>query len=216
MATLGPHLPSRRATPALAALVALTLFVAPARAGLIIDQEQDLSGGFGSSITFFAPIGQEFTPTLGALSFVDLFFEDVGGSSGVEVVVNIRELSITGTILGTSTLRSLPDGFDGEARFLFASDVPLTPGVLHVIEVEHVLGDSFHLRGAGPISNPNPYSGGSFIGLGTPNAQLDAFFRTGLDVSVTAVPEPSTLTMAACGGLIGFGAWLRTRRRASA
>jgi FIMAH domain-containing protein len=168
---------------ALAALASLCLAALPAPAQTV-DQQQTDGGGFGSSILYAGPLGQEFTPTLDALNFVDLLIADAElDGAGATISVNIREDSITGTLLGSSLPVSLPDGFGvseispgAEVRFVFATPVALTPGNRYVIEITQSAGGNFFARG----SYPDPYSGGRAIFQGLPAALDDFFFREGL------------------------------------
>jgi hypothetical protein len=160
--------------------------------GDIFDQQYDSATppNLFDNVTFWSPIGQEFTPTLGSLSFVDLFFENAVATPDV-LSVEIHSQTITGTLLGASTPETLPGHFFGIARFTFASPVALQPGSLDVISIVQASGDEL----VGVISpNTPPYSGGHYIVQGAPEPNGTMWFREGV-----SVPEPSAMALLATG-----------------
>jgi len=83
--------------------------------------------------------GQEFTPTVSNLVAVDLFlvsFSPTLPGSPVSVTVNIRAATIAGSILGTKTQIIAAPAVVSQVHFDFDSPIPLTPGVIHVIQVQ--------------------------------------------------------------------------------
>ena len=158
------------------AAVACTLLLPPfATAGRItIDQANvDFRPQLWQNAGHFAPFGQEFTPTLRGLNFVDL-----RGDSALGVgLVRIRHGSIEGPVVGISRpldLR-LPD-----LRFTFASRVRLVPGDLYVIDIV-ASEDSGLLIGS---TTWNSYSGGRQVLWGEPVIGNDLWFQEGI------IPEP--------------------------
>ncbi|HLX72913.1 MAG TPA: PEP-CTERM sorting domain-containing protein [Verrucomicrobiae bacterium] len=150
------------------------------------------------NVTEGNPIGQEFTPTLTSLNFVDLYTQDFNfakGATGGVVSVEIRSQTINGPILGTSTADSLPGGFDGITRFNFTTPVALHPGSMDVIEIVHDSGDDW---GVGIITPNNPpYPGGQWILQGSRETEGDMWFDEGI-----AVPEPSALALFCTAGCL--------------
>ena len=137
------------------------------------------------------PIGQQFTPTLASLNFVDLYTQDFNfakGATGGVVSVEIRSQTINGPILGVSTADILPGGFDGITHFTFTTPVALQPGSMDVIEIVHDSGDDW---GVGIITPNNPpYAGGQWILQGNLETGGDMWFDEGI-----AVPEPSVCAL---------------------
>lgn len=167
----------------------------------LVDQQQtgvnngsNNSGGLGLS----ARKGQSFTPTLAGLDAVELVLAGNGLTDGIQeqYQVNIRTTDLSGSIIGTSSITTLPDAFsDSFVHFDFPSVVPLTPGNVYAIElVPIVLGTSnvFTVR----LGLSNPYPGGTyFTSPGNPST-ADAVFREGLHQPLqAAVPEPSSLLL---------------------
>lgn len=169
---------------------------------LVVDQQQTASDS-ELGIQAAAPLGQEFTPSLSALDVVELVTRDgdqmIGG--GANLYVNIRGDTITGSILGTSSTVTLPNGFYGVTQFDFASLVSLTPANRYVIEVV-ASGDDWRVEN----KEMDPYPGGRVIYQGAPQSAWDLRFREGL-----SVPEPSTVVLLSMGTL-ALLAYARRRR----
>ncbi len=130
------------------------------------------------SIQALSPIGQEFTPTLSSLDFVELFTEDFGDAHngvGGELVVNIRHGTITDSIIATSLPVTLPDSFSGITHFNFPSSVSLTPGEIYIIEITVASGDNW---GVGMSGVPT-YAGGGPILQGVSQTGYDLWFKEG-------------------------------------
>ena len=130
------------------------------------------------------PVGQEFVPTVSQLNVVELYLNSQSpGTIGI-ALVQIREGTITGPILGVS------ETFEVEpvavpltlSRFDFPTPVTLTPGSIHVIEVVATFGNMgvFHC-GVG-----DTYPDGASIFFGNLNLDHDLWFREGFDAAVPA------------------------------
>jgi PEP-CTERM motif len=190
----------------------LLLFVAVPLAhgqGFVFDQQSPLSsnkvfaeGGF--FLTTGQPIGQSFTPALSSIGFVFLQLNDFNPNNGTGAVVLVKLFSgslTNGTLIGTTIPVVLPDGFGatiggfGETNLLFTTSVSLTPGIQYFLQPVLQSGDPGFYVGADFLG----YSGGTAYANGVPVSR-DLWFREG----IIATPEPSTLTLAALGGLL-FG-----------
>jgi hypothetical protein len=174
--------------------------LSPAHAGFVIDQSNDQLGvNLRNNIQFLGPIGQSFTPTLPALDVVELMTTDFGlfNGMGANLSVNIRAGSLSGSVLGTSGVVSLPDGFNGLTHFDFSAPVGLVPGQTYVIEIVVQSGDVWAVGITDGFPN-DPYSRGALLHGQQASPFADLWFREG----VTVVPAPSGLALAAGGGLV--------------
>ncbi len=93
------------------------------------------------SIPSQSPIGHEFIPTVSNLAAVDLLLVDFGAPSQTSTItVNIRAGTIGGPILGSTTQSvTIPGGPSAQDVIHFdflPNPVPLTPNVIHVIELQ--------------------------------------------------------------------------------
>lgn len=174
----------------LTAMLVLALGIIPTSVAAeisVVDQSYTaLTQQFYYNIEYFAPMGQEFTPTLHALDVVELWMDDAScsstGSPGGDVQVRIRESTISGSIIGTSYSVHFPNCYDDVLRFDFPSFVPLVPGQVYVIEAVYVSGNTSGARvDNGPASN---YPGGSLIMEGILHPDKDMWFIEGLDNSI--------------------------------
>src|SRR5262245_57938862 len=159
-------------------LVALLAPSPAAAQSFVVDQQTVRSSNRGWSFRFLSPIGQSFTPSETSLNAVWLVVGNTDASLPfpATLVVRIRQMTIDGPILGTSTPVLVPFGTDGTVtQFDFPTSVPLTPGLLHVIEVAQVGGD-----GNGFISGSGGYSGGHAIILGQVATFEDLWFQEGI------------------------------------
>jgi hypothetical protein len=139
-------------------------------------------GASFQSIGVFSPIGQTFTPTLPSLNFVNLLTAEAAGTP-FAVDVEIRDGSISGTILGTSlpvTVNPISPTTVVVTSFIFPSTVTLVPGDLYVMQVVEISGEG--LVGS---SNVNNYPGGTQILGGIPQPNDDLWFQEGI-----STPEP--------------------------
>jgi PEP-CTERM motif len=197
--------------------------------GDIIDQSYiPITGeGFNSSDSGNLPIGQEFTPTLNAVSFVDLYLGDAGSDigPGTSFQVVIHSGSIAGTVLGTSDTVFVPDGTNTGVglyadfivtRFTFAAPVSLVPNSLNVIQIEQlppIVTGNFNFAAYGGSLTGSTYPGGQGIVSGAPVAGFDFAFSEGIFAS--SVPEPSTFLLGVIGAIGVAGGLLRRRRTAA-
>lgn len=197
----------------LLSVIAFGLSFLPTKAGasqFIVDQKNDnFTPSLFQSIQTLSPIGQEFTPTLNSLDFVELFTQDFGRSNnplGANLFVNIRSGDISGSILGTSDIVSLADKFSGITQFNFSKTVTLNPEQKYVIEAKFASGSDNWALGSsgGPVST---YPNGNLIstvkGVTTSNSKNDLWFREG--AKPVSVPEPSILLgIGSVVGLVAF------------
>jgi hypothetical protein len=173
----------------------------------IVDQSNaELPPGLFQNIEVFSPIGQEFTPIFSSLNLVELitlaYPREQSGQ--IDLFVNIRKDTITGSLLGTSSITTLPTTTFGAGeptvtRFNFASPVALVPNKIFVIEL--ITPGASTLVGSGTTNYSqgtfSTYAGGNQILTGQPVTFNDLWFREGLVVSdsepCTSVPEPSLM-----------------------
>ena len=172
--------------------------------GILVDQSNDQTPWWSLTpwnLKVGEPVGQEFVPALSGLDFVDArFSEREGSASSLTIQVLIREGSITGPVVGSSSQVT----FFGNViqRFDFPSTVPLTPGQTYVMHFFHETPTDYSIAADPTMS----YFSGQAIRSGTPLDGYDLWFREGLVV----VPEPSCVVLCLLGGIL----WtLRLRRR---
>jgi hypothetical protein len=148
-------------------------------------------------------MGQSFTPTLIGVGFIRLWVGDSAFNGlGAVLYVNLRSDSITGPILRSTQPVFMPDGFLGRTNFIFANEVPVTPGTTYFFQPVVESGDTWQV-----IDDPNyNYAGGTAFGLGQAAPSFDLWFREGI-----IIPEPSTSALI----MIGIGALGYVLRRAS-
>lgn len=167
-----------------------------ADASLVVDQHQDLGSGF-LSMGYAAPLGQEFVPDVSNLAAVELYISVSGGGVGPSVTVNVREDTITGTIVGTGSIASAITGWN---LIDLNADAWLTVGDLYVLE--------FISSGSNGITRQRDnYADGRYLFKGSPNTTgYDLQFRTYYDNEAQApVPIPGAVWLLGSGllGLIG-------------
>ena len=137
----------------------------------------DLNGGVAAGIV--TPVGQEFTPTSSTVTSVDMYLGGVNQhmGPGQDVVINLRENTIDGAILGSSApvFVSSP-ATSSFVPFAFASDVPVTPGNTYVLEVS--LPELWVTSMQSAYGAKATYTGGSAVISGTVDPNLDFPFRT--------------------------------------
>ena len=132
----------------------------------------------------FIQVGQEFTPSLRGVNFVELLMEDAEcltfppphGNSPLQVSLLIHRDTIEGAVIGQSVIVSLAPCFDDVARFEFPSIVPLVPGRMYVIELIYE-GGRMALASS---STTDVYPGGTHISDGVRILDSDLWFREGL------------------------------------
>jgi hypothetical protein len=170
------------------AIAGLTQGHAQGTVTFIFDQQSATeSTGGGSAVVIQAnqPLGQSFTPSLSSVGFIRLALSDpTFNSLGATFVVNLRDGSITGNILGTSDSVTMPDRFAGYVDFFFATPVSITPGTQYYFQPSLGSGDaSWTIRSY----NAYAYSGGTAYNNGIAAPGFDLWFREGI-----IVPEPSS------------------------
>ena len=163
-----------------AALTVLVFTVLPVRAEQYIwDQTNDsFAPPLTQNVIIYSPIGQEFVPNLTYLDVVQLWIMDftIGSTLPADFIVNIREGTIEGPVLGTSTTMTLPGGFDGVVTFELET-VPLVPQTLYVIELVQTSNRNWGVKSSGgPYST---YPLGRQILRGEPQENNDLWFREG-------------------------------------
>jgi len=184
----------------------LTVFYARGQGTFVYDQQSSDESRYlegGADIQQSQPIGQSFTPSLPAVGFIRLYIYNgiLGDTSAATIYVNLRTDSISGLILAATIPVSIPGGagFARPVDFLFASDVPVTPGVTYYFQP--VVQDNNNL-GLNQSFLYN-YSGGTAFFQGSPALNNDLWFREGI-----VVPEPSSALLV----MVGVGAFLFVRR----
>lgn len=172
------------------------LFVLPSVAASsdIIDQANDSEiPSVGWNIAGYWPMGQEFTPLLRSVDFVELYVENWSSSAVGAVQVELRLGSIQGTLLGSTGTVSVPSDFVGVVRCEFPSTVDVTPGQLHAFVVlDH------SLAGLTLFDTDDLYPSGRLVLDGAPFPTEDAWFREGM---VTTGTVESDGTWGAIKGL---------------
>jgi hypothetical protein len=188
----------------------LTIWLARGQDTFVYDQQStNLIEGTAFLNYLWQPMGQSFTPSLSAVGFVTLNLYDAGSSPiGATVYVNIRSNSLTGPILGSSVLVSMPDQFFGITNFSFTTPVSVVPGLTYYLEPVAQPGSD----GWGSYVTDGSYAGGTIFASGGPVADRDLWFREGI-----VVPEPSALWMSlfGAGTLVGWRCSMTKRGRLS-
>lgn len=128
--------------------------------------------------SIYSPIGQEFVPNLTYLDVVQLWIQDmkIGSTQPADFIVNIREGTIRGRILGTSATATLAGGFNGIVTFTFEA-VQLVPQTLYVIELVQGSGQGWGVKSSG--GGYSTYPRGRQILGGEPQENNDLWFREG-------------------------------------
>ena len=133
------------------------------------------------------PVGQEFTPSLPWLDFVDLKF---AREYPTVVEVHIREGTITGAVVAVSAPEASAVYPNVITRFTFSNAVPLVPGAQYVLEVAHAESPA-DVAAAGYLARvpSNAYSSGRAIWGGLPIENEDLDFALGVLVPEIVVPS---------------------------
>jgi hypothetical protein len=173
---------------------------------LVVDQSatpESPPQGF-LAVLFNGGVGQEFTPTLDKLDFVDLLLLSMQPNDTGTFQLNVREGSLAGPVVGVSQPLWLTMNGDtpASAHFQFSDAISLVPERTYVLEVPH--------QGPywGAIIGVSSYDRGRAINLaaGEWPDNLDLWFREGIAV----VPEPRVGALAASAILLLL--FTRTRR----
>jgi len=189
-------------------IVSLPVFSAYSQGSFVYDQQSstDASSAGGGAIiqNIASPYGQSFTPSLSSIGFIQLGLYDdrPNNSLGATVFINLREDSISGTIIGSTEPVSMPDGFgesaSGIATFYFATPVTIISGTTYYFQPVVQSGDLW-----GVSAGEYNYPGGMVFVNGEPASGSDYWFREGI---VVPEPLPSWLV------LLGGGIFLYARR----
>ena len=158
--------------------------------------------------TLLSGTGQEFTPTLQGLDFVDVSLSNPAAAAGTFEIA-IHQGTIVGPVLGLSDPVVWSDTVSQSGdQFVFSSTVPLVAGDLYVLEIIQLAGDqgwTIEIPGSAVVNGKTidmNYPGGRLIYGGVPQDNLDMIFREG----VFAVPEPNVNLLYLLGVLaIVFG-----------
>lgn len=171
----------------LALFIAFTMLQpAPAiAAGEVIDQSCEPSGeGTMYATTIFdMPMGQSFIPTKSPLAGVEVYLKTVNAYGDDTITLNLRQGSITGNILtsSTQTVAGSIMNWEGLVYFAFPSAQTVTPGDVYVWELV-VTNPTFAYYAT---TATDLYAGGNLFTAGSPRVNQDAYFRT------YTYPDPS-------------------------
>ena len=137
--------------------------------------------------TLIPQTGQEFTPSLNGLDFVDVNLLPRSATNTGIFEIAIHQGNIAAPVLGLSSqvLRSAgPTG--NNTYFPFPATVPLTPGDIYVLEVLQIAGNSgwaIEVPGSAVVNGQTidmNYPGGRLIYGGVPQATEDLIFQEGI------------------------------------
>ena len=183
-----------------------------------VDQKQESTNG-EAQILFCSSVGQEFVPSRSPLLAVDLLIKCLNPESGPDTfTVNIRESSISGTILGTRTQPQTV--FESDVRAWLHFDLPspvnLTLGSTYVIEL--VATESTFGWARYGVVGEDLYPLGRGIMYGNPTDSLDWAFRTyapsPLGGSVTPIDTVEVLwPWVGLASLVGIVTVVTSRKR---
>ena len=154
----------------------------------------------GLGFTLVPATGQEFTPSLQGLDFVDVDLSRSTNTHTGTFAIAIHAGTIAAPVLGLSDQVARSVG--GDTHFTFPSTVPVIPGDIYVLEIIQMAGDSgwriiyptlAMINGQTIDMN---YPGGRLIYGGVPRENQDMIFREGL-----TVPEPGVTAFCLLGVL---------------
>jgi hypothetical protein len=192
--------------------VLLAAFTTRGQVNLAYDQQSQSqqAGGWEYPFSLAQPAGQSFIPTLTSVGFVQFeFVQFYSGQYNSTVYVNLLANSITGPVLGSTAVVSVPaDDYNFmEETLYFPSAVAVTPGTTYYLQPVQQSDE-----GLGIIGGLYNYPGGTMYEYGAPNSSnVDAWFREGI-----VVPEPASTRLALLAVLCFFGrrSILKNLRRA--
>jgi hypothetical protein len=189
------------------ALVLLPVLSVVAQGTFTYDQQSvfnDNTGGEGAGILpRDQPLGQSFTPSSNAISFLRLQLSDMqpGNNVGGTVHINLRSNSMTGPIIASTLPVFMPDGFGSFGRnstnFFFSNDISIVPSQTYFFQPIMETGSD---TWAFTADVGYRYGGGTIFFNGTANSNFDLWFREGIYV----VPEPSALALLAGSGVLFY------------
>ena len=167
--------------------------------------------------TLMPQTGQEFTPSLNGLDFVNVNLVPQSATNTGIFEIAIHQGNITAPVLGLSSQVLRPGGATGNnTYFQFPSTVPLTPGDTYVLEVLQIAGNSrwaMEVPGSAVVNGQTidmNYPGGRLIYGGVPQAAEDMIFQEGV-----FVPEPAVSSLCLLGVLaFGYSKKTQTKRAA--
>ncbi len=153
--------------------------------------------------TLLPQTGQEFTPLLNGLDFVNVnLLTRFATNTGVFEIA-IHQGNITAPALGLSSQVLRSGGTNGNnTHFIFPSTIPLIPGDTYVLEVLQIGGNSgwaVEVPGSAVVNGQTidmSYLGGRLIYGGVPQATEDMIFQEGI-----VIPEPSAVSLCLLGVL---------------
>jgi hypothetical protein len=182
--------------------------------GVVIDQSLQpppiISGESyhydAADATLMPQTGQEFTPSLNGLDFVNVNLVPQSTTNTGIFEIAIHQGNITAPVLGLSSQVQRSGGATGNnTYFPFLSTVPLTPGDTYVLEVLQIAGNSgwaIEVPGSAVVNGHTidmNYPGGRLIYGGVPQATEDMIFQEGI-----FVPEPGVSALCLLG-VLAFG-----------
>ncbi len=182
LATPGAAVASAPAGSPLQPAATETLASPPTIRLTIVDQSSivDTSRAGWWSIKTLGPVGQTFRPEFAGLDAIELWTEDQWDADcsgvGARLQVNLREATLDGPLVGSSSPVVLPDCFKGITFFGFPSLLTLTPGKVYAIEVLLTSGDNW---GVVWQQVPDAYPRGESLVLGA-SGRGDLWFQAGL------------------------------------
>jgi len=108
--------------------------------GFVVDQSNTAQLRLYQSVLSFTPMGQEFTPTVAAMNVVEIqILMSRVGIPGRDfslignLFASIRDGSVSGRVLGTSSLTPVDSQSSGLIRMQFPGVIELTPGRTYVM-----------------------------------------------------------------------------------
>jgi hypothetical protein len=177
-------------------------FTARGQGNLVYDQQSQpqQAGGQEYPFSLAQPAGQSFIPALTSVGFVQFeFVQFYAGQYNATVYVNLLANSITGPVLGSTAVVSVPENDYNfiEETLYFPSAVAVTPGTTYYLQPVQQSD-----MGLGIIGGLYNYPSGVMYEYGTPNSSgVDAWFCEGV---VVPEPSPEPLALLAAAGFCVF------------